>query len=238
MANSQPSQPYLGSGSKARTTLQGALVFGVGGLLGILLFPTPLGPGLILKHPWSMKDPWNLITFWAGPAFGGAVGGAWLGWVMRKKVRWATEGAFAFGIGFLPAALAMFTALMVGSAVYFMSEKQGMSGKNALLGVALLFILGFGISGAIAGALVFAGWRLVLASAGAFAAGGMAGGILISVGLLLPPAFRGSELLKLGMFAGIVVPYLLGGALLGAAVPGLRTQLRETAQSGPIRLGP
>jgi hypothetical protein len=105
MGNSQPSQPYLGSGSKARSIFQGASAFGVGGLLGILLFPRLLGPGFILKNPFSVKSLWSLMIILAGPVFGGAIGGAWLGWVIGKKVRWATEGAFVFGISFLPAAV-------------------------------------------------------------------------------------------------------------------------------------
>ncbi len=179
----------------------------------------------------SIKYRWTALIDLAGPVLGGAVGGAWLGWVMRKRALWAIEGALAFGVGFLPAALAMLVTLMAG---------QGMSGNENTLETTLFFTLGFGvgfgISGALAGALMFAGSRVVLASVKAFALSGTAGGIAISMGFLLLRVVQsshgdsGGKVLKYGTFAGILVPYCLGGALLGAALPGLL----NNRESGPV----
>lgn len=183
-----------------------------------------------MKHPWSMKYPGTTIISLAGPVLGGAIGGAWLGWVMKKRAVWAVEGALAFGVGFLPAAIAMLITLMAG---------QGMSGNESILETAPFFTLGFGIgfgiSGALAGALVLAGSRVLLASAKAFAIGGVAGGIVISTAFLLLRLLGHSQgqVLTYGMFAGILVPYCLGGALLGAAVPGLP----KSEENGPVQLG-
>jgi hypothetical protein len=213
--------------ASARTgwsALHGAFFFGLGALFEIasFIYPILLPRGFFMKHPWVGKYPGTTIISLAGPLLGGAVGGAWLGWVIRKRVLWTIEGALAFGVGFLPAALAMFVTLMAG---------QGMSGKENILGISLLYTLGFGIgfgiSGLLAGALMFAGRRVVLASARAFATSGAAGGIAISTGFLLLRAVQNShrdshgKVLECAIFAGIILPYCLGGALLGAALPGL-----------------
>jgi hypothetical protein len=114
-----------------------------------------------------------------------------------------------------------------------MAAKSGTAGNGNALGAALFFMIafgiGFGISGAIAGALVLAGWRLVAASTGAFAAAGIAEGILMGVGLLSSAALRGhSEVLKVGMFAAMDVLHVLGGTLLGAAVPRIATSIARS----------
>lgn len=226
MASLHVSRDDTGRRSSARAALEGALAFGVGGLLMVVM-------------DWRL---WILGV--VGIPLSGAVGGAWVGSVVKETSAGSLKGAAAFGFGFSPTTL-VFLLLIVGL--------QG-TGKVNSLGLLLTLTVGFavlfGVAGALSGALLRVGGRFVLASLRAFAIGGAVGGLILGACLWIAkgadlsrkaprPALRARaphaaaatahysynwprSVLFIGLASGILGPYFLGGALLGSAVPAFK----------------
>ena len=164
--------------------------FGLGGLLATLV-TTYVGP---------MYELPVLLYFPLGPLLGGCVAGASL----KRGI--GVTVAFAAGLVipgfFMPAALmALMQCAPQDVLVYFI----------------LLFAFLFGLAGAIGAAFIKPrSLKVVGASTAGFGLGGAIGGAaLLSPWLLGPHSGRG---LLIGEFICILVPFVLGGYLLGAAI--------------------
>jgi hypothetical protein len=172
---------------------RGSIGFGAGGLfvmfMELLLF----------------SDYWELMPayFISGAYFlSGAFGAIFLLWGLEEALR----GAIGFGIGFVVTSFMVF---------FTMLSLQASAGPEYVWG-AIGCGIGFGLGGGLGGAFI----RLELAVAGALSFGiaGALWGLLVFYHVW---ERKGALLVSLGDIAGLFVilfPYLLGGALFGAAV--------------------
>jgi hypothetical protein len=173
--------------------LRGSIGFGAGGLFVVFM------ELLLFSKHWELM-PTNFIF---GAYFlSGAFGAFFLLWGLEE----ALKGAIGFGIGFV------LTSFMV---LFTMLSLQASAGPEYSWG-AIGCGIGFGLGGGLGGAFI----RLELALAGALSFGiaGAAWGLLVFYHVW---ERKGALLLSLGDIAGLLVilfPYLLGGALFGAAL--------------------
>lgn len=200
-----------------------AIAFVAGGiiaLVGMILPPMMIG---VLGNFIPFIRPVLPLSTILGPLIGfflsGAIGGA--------SLRMGTKVVIGFGIGFLVAGLIVPLTLV---------SIQAMSGKENPFGVLLFFTLTFGLGFALAGAIgatfMGQGFRVIRTSAAGFGVGGTIGGSTA----VLPFLIMGGEanygglgqlgflMLLAGILVGVLVPYFIGGAVLGKAAEKAVTQ--------------
>ncbi len=172
-----------------------AIRFILGGVIALL--------GLFLPFPLGQ------VAFF----FSGVVGGA--------SLKQGARVAVGFGIGFLVVGLVVPIVLV---------SLQGMSGEENAWGLLLVFAISFGVSfglaGGIGAAFIRLNFRLIRASLAGFTVGGSLGGVIAALPFLLMKGeanygglgAMGGSLLLAGIIVGVLVPYLVGGSVLGVAV--------------------
>lgn len=176
------------------STARGAAGFGAGGAVGYALTYVSLGRGGS-AGPGALALPLLVAGLFLSGAIG-AVALTWGGCERRDVVR----AALGFGGGFV---LAGFGALFVSISM------QG-GGRPEVGWGTVGFGIAFGLGGAI-GALLLSP-RLALYGAGAFGFAGAWGGWLLFTNAARKGPFVGAIAV-----VAIMAPYVLGGALFGAA---------------------
>ena len=135
-------------------------------------------------------------------------GGQFAGGALRRGVR----SRLAFGVAF-PIGLAI--PLVVVSGLAALSGREGFTELGLFVPG---FVLAYGLLGAVGSALSGDGWRRTARTGGAFAAGGLCGGVaLAGVAALVAGSSSGAAMVAhtVGAAVACLVPTALGGWWLG-----------------------
>lgn len=173
----------------SRYVVKVAVAFTIGGIVGLV--------GMLI---WQTIGVLGFAVF-AGPmisyAIGGAISGASLGKGWRPVLGFGA--AFVFLGSGIPLLLIAF---------------QGMSASLKEWLVIIPWFLMYAIGGGIGAAVSGLGWRMALASAAAFGAGGS----IAFAAIMISFDIFGGALILLAVYVGPVIPHVLGGALLAVAL--------------------
>ena len=190
--------------------------FALGGLLGLLVIFLFESRAVALARQLLPPVGWldaavNLFVPAAGFFLSGALGGAALGHGKRATI--------GFGLAFMLTS-PIWVLTIIG--IQAMGTNQSLFGE-----LALGFILGFGVAGAIGSAFLGRGIRMIIAGGAVFGLAAIAGAAVVALPFTLMggginyggvgrPA--GPWILRAAMLLGPLLTYFLGGALLGAQV--------------------
>ena len=145
------------------------------------------------------------------------VGGQFAGGALRRGVRSRLAFAIAFLIG-LP------IPLVVVSGLEALSGREGFTELG--LGFVPGFVIAYGLLGAVGSALDGDGWRRTVRASGAFAGGGLCGGVMLAGVVTLAAGSSGGVLVAhtVGAAVACILPTAIGGWWLGwqVSAPGGR----------------
>lgn len=188
------------------TILRGAVGFFIGALVA------GLGVLIEFKGPWPANQGAPAWAFWLmllGFSLSGAIGAGVLTWGVTDRAT-TVRAAIGFAIGFFLAPFMLFFTMM---------SLQG-GGRPDVVWGAIGFGIAYGIAGAIGAA--FLSLRYIPAGLASFGATGAASGYLFFLIAGLTKGAPPSTLATLASLTSLLIPFLLGGALFGAAI-GLST---------------